>query len=164
VSVIAAPIGQYQEPDALADAAQYRLFVEATSGLPPGFLDMQSPQSPPPATPSIFVRTNTQAPRPAPISTPVWDLSSPHGQSFSRAQPPHYPPQQQQTSGSHGYSSQSQRLADELERLSGDEDNHDDDELPDYEQSQAEMNEARRKEAARRAAELESSWRSSRRR
>ncbi|KAF2817074.1 uncharacterized protein BDZ99DRAFT_8417 [Mytilinidion resinicola] len=150
---------QYQEPEALADAAQYRLFVEATSGLPPGFLDMQSPLSPPGATPSLFIRTS-QTLNPAPVSAPVLDLSSPHSQphSYSRAQPQY--PAQHQTSGSYGYSSQSQRIADELERLSGDEDNHDDDELPNYAQSQAEMHESRRAEAARRAAELERSWRS----
>ncbi|KAF2503113.1 hypothetical protein BU16DRAFT_29806 [Lophium mytilinum] len=89
---------QYQEPEALADAAQYRLFVEATSGLPPGFLDMQSPLSPPGATPSLFVRTS-QTPNPAPVSAPVLDLSSPHSQphSYSRPQPQY--PAQNQTSG-----------------------------------------------------------------
>lgn len=160
------------------DASEFRLFVEATSGLPDGSLDFNglSPSSPPHLQGSLFARGRQNDRIPIPLQNPAavqpqshsvsgWQsmgydyMSSQSGDSplLSSSALPRLSPQQRPQ-----LSTNLNAINLELERLGLNNEAEPEDELPDYAQSQAEMNAKRRKEATARARELEARWNNSR--
>jgi hypothetical protein len=168
------------ETEAFGDAAEFHLFVEATSGLPDGIPDFSglSPSSPQ-VQGSLFARSRQNDRIPLPFQNPPtvtrsqshqvrgwqgmgYDYPSAPSRTVdqplvsSSALPPIDPHQRSQLSPNLN------AINLELERLGLSDEGEPEDELPDYAQSQAEMSAKRRKEATDRARELEARWNNSR--
>jgi hypothetical protein len=169
------------EPNApFDDASDFHLFVEATSGLPPGALDFDgfSPGSPS-LQGSLFARGSRNDSIPILLSNPTSTVR-PHSAQPIGWQSMDYEYMPSQSTMSPLVSSSALPLREpqpqsqsqmpphlnainlELERLGLNEDVPPEDELPDYAQSQAEMNAKKRTAATNRARELEARWNSSR--
>jgi hypothetical protein len=159
-----------------ADASQFHLFVEATTGLPDES-DPWSPNGPNRLQSSLFARRSSRGSIPVPpqyIPAPIPDrtrqtaswqsFEPPLTSSRSVSVPPSTILPQDASRPHHANPTPHMNAINaELEML-GLEDDHsrDDDELPDYAQSQAEMNAIKRAEAAARARDLEARWRGAR--
>lgn len=159
-----------------ADASQFHLFVEATTGLPDES-DPWSPNGPNRLESSLFARRASRGSVPVPaqyIPAPIpdrtrqtasWQSFEPPLTSSRSVSAPTSTVLPQDASAPHRgrLTPHMSAINAELEMLGLDDDQlRDDDELPDYAQSQAEMNAKKRAEATARARDLEARWRGAR--
>lgn len=158
-----------------ADASQFHLFVEATTGLPDES-DPWSPNGPNRLQSSLFARRSSRGSIPVPpqyIPAPIPDrtrqtaswqsFEPPLTSSRSVSAPTSTILPQNAFRPHHAHLTPHMNAINaELEMLGLEDDSRDDDELPDYAQSQAEMNAKKRAEAAARARDLEARWRGAR--
>ena len=159
-----------------ADASQFHLFVEATTGLPDES-DPWSPNGPNHLQSSLFARRSSRGSIPVPpqfIPAPIpdrtrqtasWQSFEPPLTSSRSVSAPTSTVLPQDALRPHhaNLTPHMNAINAELEMLGLEADHsRDDDELPDYAQSQAEMNAKKRAEAAARARDLEARWRGAR--